>query len=374
MKNNIFISTGELSADIHAAKMVEQLRKKDPRVNIFANGGDNLKKAGAELLYHVNDISFMGFAEVIRHLPFIKKIFDNTVSYIEEKKIELVVLVDYPGFNLRLAQELKKREIPVIYYISPQIWAWHQSRIKIIKKCVQKVICILPFEPQWFLKHGVDAEYAGHPLMDKVISQDNTIVSGLSKQERFIGLFPGSRVQELERHMDIMMAAANKIRTHHQEMKFVVAMAPGRDFSAYRQKYDFPWLHWVEGENDAIMQQADYLIMVSGTASLEAALIKTPMVIIYRTSIFTYILAKLVAKVDYIGLANLIADREGIRELIQQEVTPENIFQEVNDYLTNPDKKAEIEAFYHEVSEKIGGPGASRRAAEIILEYLKNEV
>lgn len=372
MAQNIFISTGELSADIHAAKMVSELKRVAPEINIFANGGDNLKDAGAQLLYHINDISFMGFAEVIKHLPFIKKVFDKTIKFIEENNIDLVILVDYPGLNLRFAKQIKKRNIKVIYYISPQIWAWHQSRVKTVKKYVDKVLCILPFEPKWFIEHGVDAEYAGNPLMDKEISQKSADIEGIEKDDQFIGLFPGSRVQELEMHMPVMIEAAKKIRQKYAKMKFVIAMAPGRDFSRYQQLYDFSWLKWVSGQNDEIMQEAQYLIMVSGTASLEAALIKTPMVIIYRTSGFTYRLAKIVAKVNYIGLANLIANREGIRELIQHEVTAENIFQEVDNYFANPAKKTEMQQFYNDVQEKIGDPGASAKAAGIVMEFLDN--
>ncbi len=371
MANNIFISTGELSADIHAARLVTELLKIDNNINIFANGGDNLRNAGAQLFYHINDISFMGFAEVIKHLPFIKKIFTNTIEYIEQKKIDLVILVDYPGFNLRLAKELKKRNIKVIYYISPQIWAWHQSRVKIVKKCIKKVLCILPFEPKWFIKHGVDAQYVGHPLLDKPLLEKSINIDGITKTDQFIGLFPGSRIQELEKHLGIMIEAAHKIRIIHNNMKFVIAMAPGRDFSQYQKQFNFEWLKWVQNQNDEIMSEAKYLVMVSGTASLEAAIIKTPMVIIYKTSTFTYQLAKMLANIKFIGLANLIADKEGIRELIQQDVTADNIFQEINNYLSHPEKKGKIKNFYREVCDKLGGPGASKKAAEIIVHELE---
>ncbi|MFP4546671.1 MAG: lipid-A-disaccharide synthase [Fidelibacterota bacterium] len=371
MAGRLFISTGELSADIHAARLIEHLLAKDPNLKIFANGGDNMQKAGAKLLHHIDNLSFMGFAEVIKHLPFIKKIFNETLKFIDENKIDLVVLVDYPGFNLRLAKALKKRKLKVVYYICPQIWAWHQSRVKQVRRNVDKVICILPFEPEWYTKHGVDAVYGGNPLMDKEIFKGETPITGLAPEDRFIGLFPGSRKQELENHLDVMIASAIKIRKKHPSLKFVIGMAPGQDFREYRAKYRYDWLKWVRGQNDAIIQQAEYLIMVSGTASLEAALLGTPMVIIYKTSFFTYYLAKLVAKIDFIGLANLIAGREGIHELIQKEVTPENIYQEVQAYLSSPTEKERFRNFYKEVQEKIGPAGASGKAAGIILSELQ---
>ncbi|MBN2281441.1 MAG: lipid-A-disaccharide synthase [Candidatus Marinimicrobia bacterium] len=371
MTQRIFISAGELSGDIHAGRLVAELLAQDKSLKIFANGGDNMKEAGAELLYHINSISFMGFAEVIRHLPTIKKLFEETLKLILEKKVELVVLVDYPGFNLRLAKALHKHNIKVVYYIVPQIWAWHQSRVKLMEKYVDKAICILPFEPEWFLKHGVDAVYTGNPLMDKNPVTENQKINGLREGAPFIGLFPGSRRQELENHFDIMIESALKIRGKYEDMKFVVAMAPGLDFSSYEQKYSYDWLLWKKGQNDAIMQQAEYLIMVSGTASLEAALMGSPMLIIYRTSQITYYLAKKLARVEFIGLANIIAQRKGIHELIQHEVTAGNIFKEIDNLLQNPSERQRFETFYADVRQKIGGPGASQKTAKLILELLE---
>ena len=356
MKKNIFISTGELSGDIHAAKLVNEFSKLYPYNKYFANGGDNLKSAGSELLFHINDISFMGFAEVIKHLLFIRKIFTKTISYIKQKNIDLVIL--------------KKLNIPVIYYICPQIWAWHQSRVKILRKYIDKVLCILPFEPVWFLEHGVDAEYIGHPLMDKVLLHKPINIRGLAPIDKFIGLFPGSRVQELENHLAIMIDSAREIRNIYPNMNFVVGMAPGRDFTIYQKKYHFPWLKWAKNKNDEIMQNAEYLITVSGTASLEAALIRTPMLIIYKTSTLTYYLARLVVKIKHIGLANLIVGRKGIHELVQKDVSVKNITSEVVNYFENSNSKVEFDNFFDEVHEKIGKPGASERAVKIIAKLL----
>jgi len=371
MTKKIFISAGELSGDIHAGRLVKELLVKDESLGIFANGGDNMLNAGAELLYHINDISFMGFAEVVKHLPLIKKIFDDTINLILENQIDLVVLVDYPGFNLRLAKALHKHNIKVVYYIVPQIWAWHQSRVKQMKKYVDKAICILPFEPKWFVDHCVDAVYAGNPLMDKDFTEQSNKIDGIAEGEKFIGLFPGSRKQELENHFDVMMDSAQKIHKNHVHLKFVIAMAPGRDFSEYQDKYQFDWLIWKEGQNDTIMQRAEFLIMVSGTASLEAALIGTPMVIIYKTSNITYFLAKKLANIEFIGLANIIAQKKGIHELIQKDMTADKIFVEVDNLLENPAERKRFEEFYTEVQDKIGGSGASQKTAEIILELLE---
>ncbi len=233
----MFISAGELSGDIHAGKVIKHLKVQLPDLHITAIGGDYMADQGAELIYHIRDTSFMGFIEVIKHLPFIKKIWNNTIKHLKQTKPDLILLVDYPGFNLRLAKAASKMGIPCIYYISPTVWAWHKSRVKTIRKYVKKMLCILPFEEDWYKDYNVNATYIGHPLMDKEIPKQDEIP--FSETDKIISLFPGSRDQEIEKHLDIMIHSSELIHQSHPEIKVAVAMAPDIDFSSYQSKYPY---------------------------------------------------------------------------------------------------------------------------------------
>ena len=370
----IFISAGELSGDLHGGNLIKEIKKLEPNISISAIGGDNMARFGANLLYHIRDTAFMGFAEVVKHLPSIRKIWQNTLQFIDAEKLDLIVLIDYPGFNMRLAKAAYQRQIPVIYYISPQVWAWHQSRVKKIKKYINEVLCILPFEENWFKERGVNVTFVGHPLLDQhtddKLTPSKHLQNIIDRASNLVGLFPGSRKQEIERHLSVMINAILLMRKDFPKMEAVVGVAPAIDFTQYKEQFPYKWLHWLSGENDEIMQNSNFLIVSSGTASLEAAIYQTPMVVIYKMSPFSYWLGKIFVKVPYIAMANLIGGKQGITELIQHEATPEKIAQEAYKILNTPDVENDIRLFLKSVLEKLGAPGASKRAAEIITGYI----
>jgi len=369
----LFISAGELSGDIHGGRLIKALLQRQPLLQISALGGDNMQDAGARLLYHIRDTSVMGFTEVIQHFPRLLRIWKQTLRHIDQLRPDLMVVIDYPGFNLRLAKAAHQRDIPVVYYISPQVWAWHQARVKKIRKYVREVLCILPFEAEWYQQQNVPATYVGHPLMDKYEPPDARGIGRRLKatdQPRHIGLFPGSRAQEISKHLPIMLSAMHRLRQIYPDLQATVALAPGLTAREY-QHQNPAWLHWYTGENQRIMQTADFLVMSSGTASLEAVIQGTPFLVIYKIAPLTYWLSKRLVKVPYISLANLIAGEKGVTELIQDQATAPNIVQTVQHFYQNRTARERMQKFFKKVLQRLGSKGASQKAADILCNYLK---
>ncbi|HPC36007.1 MAG TPA: lipid-A-disaccharide synthase [Candidatus Marinimicrobia bacterium] len=369
----IFISAGELSGDIHAGKLISALKELNPAIEISAIGGDNMTAAGARLLFHIRETSFMGFVEVIKHLPFIFSMYRKTLQFIDQFKPDAVVLIDYPGFNLRLAKALDRRDIPVIYYITPQVWAWHQSRVKKIRRYVREVLCILPFEATWFNERGVRATFVGHPLLDRnEISTSEPVCKIFKDGEPLIGLFPGSRQQEVDKHLPLMIESVKALRQEFPNLQAAVAVASGVNLEKYQKCYQFDWLSWHFNSTRAVIQSADVLIVASGTVTLEATLCHKPFVVIYRVAPLSYWLGKKLIKVPFISIANLIAEKKGVTELIQHDANVENIKREVTRILRDQSYANQIRDFLQYVCRQLGEPGASRRAAQVILNYLKS--
>lgn len=372
--DKLFISAGEPSGDFYGGYLIREIKNLHPELYITAIGGDNISGTGANLLYHIRDTAFMGFTEILKHLPFLWKVLRNTIDFIKTEKPNLVILIDYPGFNLRLARAAHKNGIPVIYYITPQVWAWHSSRVKKIKKYIKEVLCIFPFEEPWFRKYGVNATFVGHPLLDiydnkkKSIEPSSIIRTG--NVSHLIGLFPGSRRQEVNRHLDIMVDSIKTLRKNFPELKAVVAVAPDINTDDYESRLPYKWLQWIRGKNYEIMQQSDFLILSSGTSTVEAAIHQTPMVVIYRLSQISYWLGKLLVRVPYISMVNLISNIQGVPELIQHKASPENISIEAERILKNKKIENETKIFLKNFSSKLGPKGASRRAAEIIVHHI----
>jgi len=370
----IFISAGELSGDLHGGKLVEALKNLHPDLPVSAIGGDNMANAGAQLLFHIRETSFMGFTEVIKHLPFIARLFRRTMQFIDECRPDVVVLIDYPGFNLRLAKAVTRRNIPIVYYITPQVWAWHQSRVKKIRRYTREVLCILPFEAPWFSKRGVKATFVGHPLLDQINSPERTEDNEFKNGAPLIGLFPGSRRQEVEKHLPLMIATVKDLRAELPEMQAAVAVANDIDPCVFQENYRFGWLTWHKNRNRQLMAAADVLIMASGTATLEATIVNKPFVVIYRMAPLSYWLGKKVIKVPFIAIANLIAGKKIVTELIQHEASVENIAREVLRILRDQPYADEMRTALQNVNRQLGEPGASARAARIILNYLPNQI
>ena len=372
--NNIFISAGELSGDIHGGKLVSKLLSIDDSQKITAIGGDNMQQAGASLLYHIRETSFMGISEIFRHLFKIFKIWQKTKRHIKSSRPDLIIAIDYPGFNLRLAKFASKQDIPVIYYISPKIWAWNERRIKKVRKYVNVMLCILPFEEQWYRNRGVAAYFIGNPLIDQYDPVTEPLISNNQKIENpEIGLFPGSRAQEIENHLPDMIQSIKNIRQTFPAANATIAMVPDFDFSHYRAKYKYDWLNWIQNRNKQIMENSDILIMASGTAVLEATIFNTPAVVVYRVSPFTYWFGRIFVNLDYISLPNIIAGKEVVPELIQNELNPENICREVVAILSSPARRIQMQQNLAYITRQLGDKGVAGRAANIIYNRIKQD-
>jgi len=376
------IIAGEASGDMRAAGLARALKELDPGLRLTGIGGQYMKAAGVECFADITELAVIGFAEVIKNLGRIKKVFDQTLKQIDTTLPDGVILVDYPGFNLRLAREIKKRSVKIIYYVSPQVWAWREKRVIKIKKLVDRMIVLFPFEKDIYGKYGMKVDYVGHPLIDEIIVDRNQTevlkAMGLSASKTTIGLMPGSRVKEIERHLPCMLEAAQILFKQNKERQFillksssvplklistVIARSAVQRSEATKQSlpmkiYDGPTYDGINA--------LDAVIVASGTATLECALLKKPMVIIYKTSWLTYFLAKALIKIPYIGLVNVVAGKKVAEELIQNDATAGHIANSIEAALHNPHIVDELAA----VKTSLGEPGASLRAAKIVLQCL----
>jgi len=370
---------GEASGDSHGAHLISALRALDPKINFTGLGGPQMQSAGLVLYEDLTKFAVVGFSEVLKHYSEFKRIFDQFVTRVEQLKPDAVVLIDYPGFNLRLAKVLKEKGFKVIYYISPQVWAWKENRVKLIQKYVDKMLVLFPFEKKFYTKHGLDVELVGHPLVDTVkatITKDDLLPSlGLDPNKLTIGLLPGSREKEVEKLLPVMAETAKQLYKEYPNMQFLVMKAPTISFHFLKSHLEgtkeLPLRIVPDRAYDGI-NACDVCIVASGTATLETAILKKPMVVVYKTSLITYFLAKSFIKIPYIGLVNVVAGKKIVPECIQNEATPENIAREIKNIFTDEVKIADIKAELGKVKESLGQPGASERAARKILEIIRD--
>jgi len=380
MSGKIMIVTGEASGDLHGANLVKALRSKNPRLQFYGMGGAELAAVGVEILYDAAKVSVVGVFEVFSHLKDIWLAQRVLRRRLIDDAPDLLILIDLPDFNLLLAKKAKKLGIPVFYYISPQLWAWRSGRVKTIKARVDKLGVILPFEEAFFKKRGVEAQYVGHPLVDTVKTS--------AKREEFyrlhriapgtpcIGLFPGSRKREVSSLLPIFFRAA-EILQHNSPEKIVFfiprASTIGKEefFAAglhsYQQQLD---IRIIEKERYNMMAACDAVVTASGTVTLELAILEVPMVVVYKLAPLTYQLGKLLVKIDFFSLVNLIAGYEAVPELLQHAVTAEKISAELTAIMTLPTRKQQIQQALHEVRNKLGGSGASDKAATAALQLM----
>ncbi|WP_179471137.1 lipid-A-disaccharide synthase [Chryseobacterium sp. H1D6B] len=362
-----YIIAGEASGDLHGSNLMKALKKKDADAAFRFWGGDLMKEQGGTLVKHYRDLAFMGFLEVAVNLRTILNNIKFCKEDIKNNMPDVLILVDYPGFNLRIAKFAKELGIKVVYYISPQLWAWKEGRVETIKKYVDEMMVILPFEEDFYKKHGVHSHFVGHPLLDAisnlqlVSSDDFKKDNGLNEKE-IIALLPGSRKQEVEKMLEIMLS----VRPYFKNYQFVIAGAPSlpRDFY---QKYVDENVHFVSNKTYDLLRSSKAALVTSGTATLETALLNIPEVVCYRGSKISYAIAKrLVKNIKYISLVNLIMDREVVTELIQNDLTTKNLVDELNKVLEG-EKREHILNDYESLRAKLGGKGASENAADIIL-------
>jgi len=379
-----YIIAGEASGDLHGSNLIKELKKLDAEAAVRCWGGNMMQAAGAEVIKHYKDLAFMGFIEVVKNLPTILKNLKFCKEDIQNYQPDVLILIDYPGFNLRIAKWAKEQGFKVVYYISPQIWAWKEGRVKGIKKYVDKMLVILPFEKKFYQKWDYKVEYIGHPLVQVIedfakaipqtiitssIQKNDDRGDGKEKQE-VIALLPGSRKQEVSVKLPIMLEASKKF-PHY---RFIIAQAPslqGEFYWGFIQYYPNVEIA-LPGQNYALLSQAKAALVTSGTATLETALFGVPQVVCYKGSSVSYQIAKRLVKIKYISLVNLIMDKPVVKELIQHELTVQNIAQELDDILNNPERIKQIKTDYAALKKLLQQEGnASSRAAQEIVGFLQ---
>lgn len=375
-KPKIMIVAGESSGDLYGSCLAESFRKLCPGIRLFGLGGQRMKQAGVELLHDNRDMAVVGVSEVISHLGDIVSAFLTLKRKLKEERPDLLVLIDYPDFNLLLARFAKRKGIDIVYYVSPQVWAWREGRVNTIARLVRKIVVLFPFEVPIYRNVGLEAIFAGHPLLDIVKPsehrQDFLKKFGLNPRKPVVGILPGSRKKEVENLLPVMMRAAAIIARKLPDVQFLLPIADSLDLE-YIKRYlpDSPPVTLVHEKTYDVMNAAAFLITASGTATLEAALLTTPMVIIYRVSAFTYWLGKKLVKTDFIGMANIVAGNRVVEELIQDAMTPEAIADCAMAVLDDPDNKKKITEQLREVRNSLGKHGASERVARIMLDTIR---
>ncbi len=371
-EKNILVLAGEASGDLHGAALIKAMKAIDPSLSFYGIGGDEMKHEGMELLYHINKMAFLGFVEVIKHLPFIKKVQTDVLKLVEEKNIQTCVLIDYPGFNLSIAKKLNSMERKIIYYISPQIWAWGKHRIHKIKKLVKKMLVLFPFEETFYKKAGVDATFVGHPLIERInnysfiersefFSQNN-----LDLQKEILLVLPGSRKQEVVKIFPSVIEGAITVAKKFN-LQVVVACSSNIDERTFETLSDEKDYRIVKNKSYELFKYAKLGIIKSGTSTLEAALFGLPMVIVYKTSSLTYFIGKKLITLSNIGLANIIAGETIAPELIQNDVNTKSILNECGKLLSDSLLYKSISDKLKNLKEVLGNKNASKTAAEIII-------
>ncbi len=370
------ILAGEASGDLHGAALIDELLKLDPDLEISGIGGDKMVNSGMKKLYHINEMAFLGFVEVVKHLPFIKKVKANLLEFAVSNKIGMVVLIDYPGFNLSMAKSFDKIGLKNIYYISPQIWAWGKGRIKKIKKIISRMIVFFPFEEEMYKLNKVNSDFVGHPLVNKIdnynfLSRPEIVQKyNLDAEKEILLLLPGSRKQEIEKIFDDLIQASKELSSEFN-MQTVVACSENLDqnyIESFRGKYNFKV---VKGDTYSLLKNSKFAIVKSGTSTLEAGIIGTPFLVVYKTNYLTYLIGKSLIKIPNIALANIVANKKIVKELIQNEVSPENLYNEVKHILTDKSKYDKIRNELTLIKSRLKTEGnPSKKAAEIIYAEL----
>lgn len=366
MGKRLYVIAGEASGDLHGGNLVRELLKLDPAMQVRAWGGDRMQAAGADVVKHYRELAFMGFTQVILHLRTILRNIKTCKADILAFKPDAVVLIDYPGFNLRIAEFAKANGIPVYYYISPQVWAWKAGRVKAIKRDVDRMYVILPFEKKWYAEHGMDVEFVGHPLLDALPLAAKKAVDA-SNEKPVVALLPGSRTQEISRMLPVMLSVVK----HFPDHAFKVAAAPSVPAELYAGIIGNAPVELIADGTYALLQQAKAALVTSGTATLETALIGTPLAVCYGGGAINVWLAKRFIKVKFISLVNLIMDREVVRELIQADMKPEPLRNELDRLLNDLAYRERMLADLSELRETLGGPGASAETAGLVWKSLQ---
>ena len=368
-----YIIAGEASGDLHASNLVAEIKKKDKRAEFRGCGGDKMKAQGVDLLKHYRTMAYMGFVEVAVNLRKVLRNISQTKKDIMEYHPDVVILVDYPGFNFRIADFAHKKGFKVIYYISPQLWAWKRRRVKKVKRSVDKMLVILPFEEEFYKRYGVDVTYVGNPLLDEMAkygSANRSIFlrrNSLGEKREIIALLPGSRKQEVKRMLPVML----KMVPRFPDYQFVVAGVSSLDKELYKGIMGTTDAFFVENQTYELLQNSSAALVTSGTATLETALLTVPEVVCYKATDFSYRLAKAMIKVKYISLVNLVMDKAVVKELIQGDLNEDNLAAELELLLHNGKRQRRLLEDYDELRDRLGNAGASEKAATAICDALR---
>ncbi len=373
MKNSILITAGEASGDNVGGLFATELKLLRPDIELFGLGGDRMDISGVHIRYHINQLSFLGFWEILKHIPFVKEVERDLLKQVADRKPSLAVLIDYPGFNLRLARRLKSLNIPVMYYVSPQVWAWGRGRISKIRRLIDKMVVVFQFEKEVYEKEGMTVEWYGHPLLEIVkprYERDEFLKKlGVESGLRYIGILPGSRIQEIERILPVMKKAVEISSSSGLGLRGIVGCASGIDDDFYRRVGGDDMLY-VRGLTYDLMEYAELNLVASGTATLECAILKKPLFILYKTSPVTYMIARRLVKIPYVGLVNVVAGERIVPEFIQKECKSDLIAEEIESFFSDDSYRQRMLQRLSSVKDKLGTAGASKKVAETALRMI----
>jgi len=368
-----FISSGEQSGEAYGADLIEELRKQvpDKLLHFWGLGGSSMEKSRVKLLYHTNELSTIGFLDVVKKINFFRKVLKDSLDCVWEIKPDCVVLIDYPGFNLKFAEKLRDFYTgKIIYYISPQLWAWHEKRVNIIKKYIDKVIVVFPFEIDFYQKYNIDAVYAGHPLIKRIgkFLEENEKKRKIFGDEKVVTFLPGSRKDEINHHLPVLLDVAEQL-TKEFDMTINISRSSGVDKSIFKKFGNRLGKFILSDENVySLMLNSDLVLTKAGTSTVECALIGVPFAIFYKTFPLNYYLLKPIVKVDKLGMVNILAKKNIIKEFVQKDFNPLNLLLEARKILTEINYRIKIIGELKEIQDILGSQDASSNAAKIILE------
>ena len=377
----VMIMAGEASGDLHGGNLARELRKEDPTLALYGVGSRQMKEAGVELLADASLLSVVGLTEIIRHIGVIYGVLSKLKRFLRQERPDLLILIDFPDFNIMLGKAARKLGIPILYYISPQVWAWRKGRIHTIARLVRAVVVVFPFEVPLYQKVGVDVRFVGHPLTDVVgsaLSREQACAAfSLDPARRTVALLPGSRKTEVANLLPDILGAAKLLAERHPDLQFVLPVAHtlSRDFVAGFVDGAGVAVTMTDGRVYDVLKASDAAIVTSGTATLETGLMTVPMVIIYRISKIThFILSRLVTDVKHVGLVNIVSGERLVPELIQEDATAANMANAITTMLEDREYQARIRFGLESMRAKLGGRGASSRAADVVMELLRAPV
>ncbi len=375
----IMIVAGEASGDLHGSNLVRSALSLDPDLKFYGLGGENLRNAGIDLLFDLEHQGLFGFLEIVSSLRSTIGIYRSLKASLTRDRPSAVVLIDYPDFNLRLAKSAKRLGIPVFYYISPQLWAWRQGRVKKVDRYVDRMAVVFPFEPDFYQRHGVEVSFVGHPLLDVMDpprpKEEVKTELGFDPSQPLLGLLPGSRMSEIKAHLPLMLESARRLNAGRANgVSLAVAQADSLGSGELTPFLELgpKDVKLVAGHTHDLQNAADVILTASGTATLETALMLTPMVVIYRLKLLSYQIFRRMVKIEHVAMANLIAGEEVVPELLQNDARPDNIVTELNRILDSPEDRRRMVEGLTLIRKKLGGQGASLRAARLLLETINS--